>query len=58
MYGPIDYEERQGVWKLICERRENMVETWMCIGDFNDILYNFENEGGKIRDERKTKGFR
>ena len=30
----------------------------MCIGGFNDILYNFEKEGGKIRAERKIRGFR
>ena len=31
---------------------------WLCMGDFNDILYEYENEGGKMRAAKKIKGFR
>ena len=31
---------------------------WMCVGDFNDILYNHGKEEGMIRSERKIRGFR
>ena len=31
---------------------------WICLGDFNDILYNYEKERGNIRAARKIKGFR
>lgn len=44
---------------LILKSRAREVEgPLMCIGDFNDILYHYEKEGGRVRDDRKLMGFR
>ena len=58
VYRFTDYGERQEVWKLIWDRSINIRMPWMCVGDFNDILYNHEKEEGMIRSERKIRGFR
>ena len=58
IYGPTDYDERQEVWRLVKKRAMNIASPWMCVGDFNDILYNYEKEGGRIKDARKIRGFR
>ena len=58
VYGPTDYEERKDVWELISERGRDIGIPWLCLGDFNDILYNYEKKGGNIRAARKIKGFR
>ena len=58
VYGPTDFEERQEVWKLMWEKRRNIEIPWLCVGDFNDILYEYEKEGGKRRAAKKIKGFR
>ena len=39
------------------ERGRNIDCPWMCVGDCNDILYNYENKGGNIRATRKIKRF-
>ena len=56
IYGHTDYGERQEVWNLICEWAKNIDITWMCVGDFNEILYNNEKEG--VRATMKIMGFR
>ena len=58
VYRPMDYEEKKDVWELISERERYTGIPWLCLGDFNDILYNYEKEGGNIRAARKIKGFR
>ena len=46
------------MWRLVKERAKNIDSLWMCVGDFNDILFNYENEGGGIKEARKIMGFR
>ena len=58
IYGSTDYDVRQEVRRLVKERAKNIDSPWMCVRDFNDILYNYENEGGRIKDARKIKGFK
>ena len=58
VYKPTDYEEKKDVWELISERGRDIGIPWLCLGDFNDILYNYEKEGGNIRAVRKIKRFK
>ena len=58
VYGPIDFDERQGVWKMISERARSIKVSWLCIGDFNDILFNYQNDGGNLRAARKIRSLR
>ena len=57
VYGPIKFEERQEVWSLISNKGKDIDIPWVCIGDFNDIFYNYEKEWGKIRETRKNEMF-
>ena len=43
---------------MIKEKAISIKGPWMCVGDFNEILYNHEKDEGRIRFERKIKGFR
>ncbi|OMO50989.1 reverse transcriptase [Corchorus capsularis] len=58
VHGPTDFEERQFIWNMIVDRGKTVEGPWMCAGDFNDILYHHEKEGGNLKAERKIKGFR
>ena len=50
--------EKEKTWKLlrILQHRSNLL--WMCCGDFNEILFNCEKEGGPPRAESSMLKFR
>ena len=58
VYGLTDFDEKQGVWKMISERARSIKVSWLCIGDFNDILFNYEKDGGNLRAARKIRSFK
>ena len=58
IYGLIDFGERQVMWRMVSEMGMNIGIPWMCVGYFNDILYNYEKEIERIRAERNIRGFR
>ncbi|GAV75075.1 hypothetical protein CFOL_v3_18554, partial [Cephalotus follicularis] len=37
---------RHETWSLLCNLSSQRNIPWLCMGDFNEILYNTENEGG------------
>lgn len=36
-------------WKLLCTLKHQNDKPWLCAGDFNEILYSWEKEGGQPR---------
>lgn len=57
VYGPPKEGERRAVWDQIRRLAANMQDSWLLIGDFNDILTQSEKEGGNPRPLRKIINF-
>lgn len=34
---------------MLVDRSRYIDIPWMCVGDFNDILYHYEKEGGDLK---------
>ena len=57
-YGDPETANRESSWSLLrlLSQRSNL--PWVCIGDFNEILFAEEKQGWLIRPERQMQGFR
>lgn len=40
------------MWQLISSL-ENLNQPWLCVGDFNEIIYLHEKQGGRLREFEK-----
>lgn len=47
--------ETWALLKSICSR---MTIPWLCVGDYNEILYDEKKRGGSLRPERQVAAFR
>lgn len=57
-YGhPIEAEHYKS-WELLQRLKETSSLPWCCLGDFNEVLQAFEQDGGDVRSERQMEGFR
>ncbi|KAK3230319.1 hypothetical protein Dsin_002200 [Dipteronia sinensis] len=57
-YGHPEVQMRHLSWTLL-KRLQGLSDLpWLYIGDFNEILYNFENEGGVEKPQSQLEGFR
>ncbi|KAF7835884.1 reverse transcriptase [Senna tora] len=54
VYGPLKEKERRIVWDKIRSVGSNLHGSWLCVGDFNDVLYHSEKYGGKPKSTRKV----
>ncbi|XP_028785741.1 uncharacterized protein LOC114741653 [Neltuma alba] len=57
VYGPPTIQNRRTWWRRLrgLNPRDNV--PWLCCGDFNDLLYSFEKEGGRTRPLRSFEEF-
>ena len=51
VYGPNEEREKLRWWKQMEKLNCEEGKPWLILGDFNDILYNFEKEGGREDEE-------
>lgn len=58
LYGEPSKEKRWKTWKLLRILKEQLSLTWLCAGDFNEILYNHEKRGGPARAQNQMDNFR
>jgi hypothetical protein len=58
IYGESRSEEKDKTWRLLrlLNHRSNL--PWLCCGDFNEILFNYEKVGGDARSENCMVKFR
>ena len=49
VYGPPKEKERAKWWEQLQRLDPGEQCPWLCCGDFNDLLYNFEKKGGRAR---------
>ncbi|KAL4386596.1 hypothetical protein GQ457_09G025710 [Hibiscus cannabinus] len=57
-YGAPEERFRAEAWNLLRHLNSVLTLPWLVIGDFNEILYSFEKQGGLVRNERQMEGFR
>ncbi|KAK5818320.1 hypothetical protein PVK06_023255 [Gossypium arboreum] len=57
-YGSHYSNDKEESWNLLRQLRTVGELPWMVCGDFNEILYGFENKGGLPREEGKMEAFR
>jgi ribonuclease HI len=49
IYGEPKSEEKQKTWRLLRILNNLYSKPWLCLGDFNEILFGCEKEGGQPR---------
>ena len=57
IYGAPIFKERKGVWDDIKRKVRGMRGPLVCIGDFNDVAYMMEKEGGRSKERNKIECF-
>ncbi|KAK4277327.1 hypothetical protein QN277_015341 [Acacia crassicarpa] len=58
IYAPTDEGDRMMCWQEIRWLSNNIGNAWMCIGDFNDILFQHEKNGGRPHPWRRILNFK
>lgn len=51
-YGTSEDVNRQASWDLLRRVKGFQNLPWFIAGDFNEIMYSFENKGGRLQNER------
>lgn len=51
-------DEKENTWRLLRNLKHHNSKPWLCMGDFNEILYGWEKEGGVPRTQRCMDRFR
>ena len=49
IYGEPKAEEKEKTWRLMRILNNLYKKPWLCFGDFNEILFGYEKEGGQPR---------
>ena len=58
IYGDPKVEERDKTWKLLRILKNKYKKPWLCTGDFNEIMFGYEKEGGQPRSQGAMEKFR
>jgi hypothetical protein len=58
MYGKPKWEDKYKTWDKIRELHSNSNLPWALIGDFNEIIFSHEKEGGNARPQGYMQAFR
>ncbi|KAL0283937.1 UNVERIFIED_CONTAM: hypothetical protein Sangu_2475800 [Sesamum angustifolium] len=57
-YGEPKISQRKKTWDLLTRLKAQSIRSWLCMGDFNEILDNSEKEGGNTRPPWQIRDFR
>lgn len=58
IYGWPDAKNKIKTWGLLEAIHRSITVPWMCIGDFNEIMWNTEKKGGKLKSSYSMELFR
>ncbi|KAJ1266324.1 hypothetical protein BS78_08G142100 [Paspalum vaginatum] len=58
IYGEPKAEDKEKTWRLMRILKNRWKKPWLCAGDFNEILFNYEKEGGQPRNHTYLEMFR
>lgn len=57
-YGALEKSNKDASWELLRNLKGIQSLPWLVVGDFNDIMFSFEKQGGRLRNERNMAKFR
>ncbi|KAA3453480.1 reverse transcriptase [Gossypium australe] len=57
-YGSPYVRDQKYVWNLLERLSQDKDYPWLVAGDFNEIMFSFEKQGGQLRDPRRMETFR
>jgi hypothetical protein len=57
MYGEFKWAEKYKTWDRLRNIHQQNSLPWLVMGDLNEILFNYEKEGGRLRPDRFRKDF-
>lgn len=57
IYGDPVWDQKERTWEALRSLQGRMDEPWLVLGDFNDILFHHEKEGGRPRTQRQLQAF-
>lgn len=57
IYGTPYREKKEAFWDWLGTTLQSTMIPWICIGDFNEILWAFEKKGGLTFDNKRKKIF-
>lgn len=57
VYAPNDFQQRLRLWEEIHQTNRLNCDPWLCVGDFNEILYQWEKVGRRVAETYKCKAF-
>ncbi|WCJ20993.1 hypothetical protein M5689_003187 [Euphorbia peplus] len=58
IYGWLELSNKFRTWHLMRELATREPYQWVCFGDFNEILYSIEKDGGRDVNDRRLQAFR
>ncbi|KAH6784204.1 hypothetical protein C2S52_009163, partial [Perilla frutescens var. hirtella] len=58
IYGWPEDHLKYKTWELMRQLKQVEHDKWLCIGDFNEVLYHHEKLGGLMREDEKLMAFR
>lgn len=57
IYGPLVKHDRLAIWNKLSDLANHMTGSWLCIGDFNELLSQSEKWGGNPHTLRRVLNF-
>ena len=57
IYGEPSWEHKEATWEVLRTLHGIMTMPWLVLGDFNEILYNHEKDGGRPRTQKQLHAF-
>jgi len=58
LHASTDFHERVSLWNLLYTRHGATTAPWLCIGDFNEVLYHWEKIGQRLTERFRMTAFR
>lgn len=57
IYGEPNWDHKYRTWEALRHLKNCSSLPWLAVGDFNEILFHFEKEGGRARSQKQMQDF-
>ncbi|CAL2238014.1 unnamed protein product [Prunus armeniaca] len=57
-YGHSEPSQRHHSWELLCRLSHRNSRPWICMGDFNEVMHEWEKSGGRDRSRMAMDAFK